>query len=169
MPANTSPDNIVYPVSSDPIAPLNVVFQDLANSVQSAIGGISTGWTTWTPTFTNITIGNGLAAGRYKRIGKTVFFWARLNFGTTTSITGAPTVLLPSTSTNANSVFANVILTDSGVRIYTGGSINTTTSCSIRYSVVISSIVSIAAISSTLPHTWGDSDSIVVQGFYEEA
>jgi len=37
MPANTSPDGIVYPISTDPIAPLNTHFQDLAESVQGAI------------------------------------------------------------------------------------------------------------------------------------
>jgi hypothetical protein len=37
MPASTSPDGIVYPLPTDPIAPLNVVFQDLADSVQDAL------------------------------------------------------------------------------------------------------------------------------------
>lgn len=37
MPANTSPDNIQYPVSTDQVAPLNTVFENLANSVQSAL------------------------------------------------------------------------------------------------------------------------------------
>jgi hypothetical protein len=37
MASSTSPDNIVYPDASDPIAPLNAVFQDLAVSVQEAL------------------------------------------------------------------------------------------------------------------------------------
>ena len=37
MASSTSPDNIVYPDASDPIAPLNAVFQDLAESVQAAL------------------------------------------------------------------------------------------------------------------------------------
>jgi len=37
MASSTSPDNIVYPDASDPIAPLNAVFQDLAESVQEAL------------------------------------------------------------------------------------------------------------------------------------
>lgn len=36
MASTTSPDGIVYPDASDPIAPLNTVFQDLAESVQAA-------------------------------------------------------------------------------------------------------------------------------------
>lgn len=37
MPNTTSPDDIIYPISADPIAPLNAVFQDLAESTQSAL------------------------------------------------------------------------------------------------------------------------------------
>jgi hypothetical protein len=37
MPDFTSPDGIVYPLPSDPIAPLNAVFQDLAESTQTAL------------------------------------------------------------------------------------------------------------------------------------
>jgi len=37
MPASTSPDGIVYPLPTDPVAPLNAVFQDLADSVQDAL------------------------------------------------------------------------------------------------------------------------------------
>jgi hypothetical protein len=37
MASTTSPDSIVYPDASDPVAPLNTVFQDLAESVQAAL------------------------------------------------------------------------------------------------------------------------------------
>jgi len=41
MPGSTSPDNIIYPVPSDPVAPLNAVFQDMAESVQDALTDIN--------------------------------------------------------------------------------------------------------------------------------
>lgn len=37
MPSTTSPSGLVYPLPSDPIAPLNTIFQDLAESVQAAL------------------------------------------------------------------------------------------------------------------------------------
>lgn len=37
MSANTSPDSIVYPVSTDQIAPLETVFANMATSVQNAL------------------------------------------------------------------------------------------------------------------------------------
>lgn len=43
MASTTSPDGIVYPDASDPIAPLNTVFQDLAESVQVALDNFTPG------------------------------------------------------------------------------------------------------------------------------
>lgn len=40
MASTTSPDGIVYPDASDPIAPLNTVFKDLADSVQAAFDNL---------------------------------------------------------------------------------------------------------------------------------
>lgn len=37
MPSSTTPSGIVYPLSTDPIAPLNTVFQDLAETTQAAL------------------------------------------------------------------------------------------------------------------------------------
>jgi len=39
MASATVPSGIVYPDASDPIAPLNTVFQDLAESVEAALTG----------------------------------------------------------------------------------------------------------------------------------
>lgn len=40
MASSTSPSGIVYPDASDPVAPLNTVFKDLADSVQSALDNL---------------------------------------------------------------------------------------------------------------------------------
>ena len=39
MASQTSPSGIVYPDAGDPVAPLNTVFQDLAESVENALTG----------------------------------------------------------------------------------------------------------------------------------
>lgn len=46
MASQTSPSGIVYPDASDPIAPLNTVFKDLADSVEAALTGPAAGATT---------------------------------------------------------------------------------------------------------------------------
>ena len=43
MASTTSPSGIVYPDASDPVAPLNTVFQDLAESVEAALTGPAAG------------------------------------------------------------------------------------------------------------------------------
>lgn len=42
MASSTSPSGIVYPDASDPVAPLNTVFKDLADSVQAALDNLPT-------------------------------------------------------------------------------------------------------------------------------
>jgi hypothetical protein len=57
---------------------------------------VSTGaWISYTPTFTNVTLGNGTITARYNVIGKTLFIRFRLQLGSTSSVTGAPAVSLP--------------------------------------------------------------------------
>ena len=45
-------------------------------------------WQTYTPTWTNLTVGNANNTGRYIQIGKTVHVFVSLEFGSTTSISG---------------------------------------------------------------------------------
>jgi hypothetical protein len=47
---------------------------------------VSGSWVAYTPTLTNITLGNGTLTGRYKQIGKLVFFEVTLTFGSTTTL-----------------------------------------------------------------------------------
>ena len=56
-------------------------------------GGMT--YSDWTPSYGSITVGNGTVVAKYAQSGKfTHMFW-RLDFGSTTSLTGAATVSLP--------------------------------------------------------------------------
>jgi hypothetical protein len=55
-------------------------------------------WTTFTPTISGVTLGNGSKSGFYCQIADTVFFRVILTFGSTTSITGSVDVTLPTTA-----------------------------------------------------------------------
>lgn len=59
----------------------------------STLGGISGttlsgAWSTYTPTFANLTLGNGTTSGRYKQVGKKVTFTAYVTLGSTSSFPG---------------------------------------------------------------------------------
>jgi hypothetical protein len=55
-----------------------------------------TDWTTFTPGFTNLTVGNGQTSGKYRRTGEfTIELRVSFLFGSTTALTGAVGFALP--------------------------------------------------------------------------
>lgn len=132
-------------------------------------------WQTWTPTWTNVTVGNGSVVARYIQQGKTVTLYLRFTLGTTSSISGQPTFTLP---VNANTSFIltnnerlfNVHLEDAGTASYYGRAAFASAS-SIVVQVINTSgtYASASAISSTVPMTWGTADSMSVLATYEAA
>lgn len=79
-------------------------------------------WTTYTPTWTNLTVGNGTQSFRYSKFNKIGFVQGELTFGTGTSITAAnPRFSLPSAWSNPVqplSSYANYL--DNGVADWFG-------------------------------------------------
>lgn len=81
-------------------------------------------WTAYTPTITadggGFSLGNGTISGRYKQLGKTVYFHVKFIYGSTTNPgSGHWNFSLPVTAQNANFTFPAAIL-DSGVAWYGG-------------------------------------------------
>ena len=67
-------------------------------------------WTTYTPTFSGTTLGNGSVSGTYAQIADTVFFRAIFTLGSTSSIAGPVDCSLPvAASTYGTFDFMNVI------------------------------------------------------------
>lgn len=52
-------------------------------------------WTSYTPTYSNLSLGNGTVDAGYYRIGRTVTYRGAITFGSTTSVTGAIQVSVP--------------------------------------------------------------------------
>jgi hypothetical protein len=127
-------------------------------------------WTSYTPTITNLTLGNGVLVAKYKKIGKTVFVEARVVFGSTTSLTGSPIFYLPSNQSLPLNGRANVVILDSGANYFKGMSADVSVNYFYIYAELASgSYVSYASISSTVPMTWTTNDTISISFFYEEA
>lgn len=60
--------------------------------------GSSWAWQSWTPTLTNITLGNGtITYAKYTQIGKLVHYRIRIVVGSTTTATDPPTISVPVT------------------------------------------------------------------------
>lgn len=82
MPGTSPISGWRIPLDSDPAG-------DLALAVRNLVDDIESAWVAYTPTFTNISIGNGVVTARRKYIGKTVLFRVEVTGGATTSATGS--------------------------------------------------------------------------------
>lgn len=137
----------------------------------------STEWTSYTPTITadggGFSLGNGVVSGRYKQIGKTVFFYAKLVYGSTTSPgSGHWNFGLPVTAHSSNFTFSASIL-DSGVAWYggigNGNYTGSTTSFAVNVTSPSASTATWVVVGNGGPFTWGDADNITISGSYEAA
>jgi len=133
-------------------------------------------WSSYTPTFTNTTLGSGSVAGKYKQLGKTVFFRASFTFGAGSAVSGSVTVSLPVTSIavpDTKMPIGQVEYNDSDSSLFHGSVVwTTTTTATLRVDTTIGGVgtyVRQDVTSSTIPFTWASGDEMHVQGMYEAA
>lgn len=135
-----------------------------------------TGWTiqyepaqAWTPTWTNLTVGNGTQTSYYKRSGGIIDIFARFVFGTTSAITGSVSVAAPINALNAYDLDnlharygdASAVSTSPGF-----GSGASTSSVTLFATNAAGTYLASAVLSSLIPFTWAVSDVLLVFGRY---
>lgn len=122
--------------------------------------------TSWSTSWTNVTVGNGTVSSKYTVIQNTLRARVSLVFGTTTSISGIPTITLPSgwvtDIVDGPGPVGGVNFHDTGVQDYYGivRSPSTTTVDFVLLNVA-GTYPTPTAPSATVPHTWGTGDSMV--------
>jgi hypothetical protein len=129
-------------------------------------------WSSWTPTLTNMSIGNGTMTSKYLQLGKLVFFNTLIVFGTTTSVTGDIEISLPVTAVAPGQMpIGHALLYDDSTA--TPYMAQPTLVATTRFRVL--SVVTSGATATTtdttalVPFTWATSDQIRVYGFFEAA
>jgi hypothetical protein len=141
---------------------------DIATALTSA-------WTTWVPTLTALTLGNGTQTARYRRLGSTVDYYWRFLLGSTSAVSAGPppkfTLPVAPAShygTGGTSAFpGGVHLLDSGTAHRQGlVQIDTGSTLQLAY---WEATPTLASITTTTPWTWTTSDAITVWGTYEAA
>lgn len=140
----------------------------------STLGGA---WSSWTPTWTNLTVGNGVETGAYKQVGKTVFFRYKLVFGTTTAITGGdPRVTPPVTVNTAYSRvttgFGHSLYYDAAPNYFPGYcGVAQTDQTKIQPWIynVSGTYSTVSGYTATVPVAFGTGDEIHFNGTYEAA
>lgn len=150
---------------------------DAAITPAKLVSGTGSGWTwqSFTPSWTNITPGNGTNTGSYIQIGKTVFVKTKFKLGSTSSVGSNPTLALPVTSSSSNytadiSVVGDVGVLDAGTAYYRGFiRWSSTTAINPLMLGVTGSLITNTTISSTVPMTWATNDELDLFFCYEAA
>lgn len=125
-------------------------------------------WASWTPTLTNMTLGNGAVLADYAQVGQTVHWFFQFTLGSTSAITGEPAFSPPVTISTAipSLMMGMVFLSDANGADWGGPVQRSGTTLRMRYWDAGSNV---AAISATLPFTWASTDVLTATGFYKVA
>ncbi len=146
------------------------------HAARHALGGddeVIAGWQDWTPSYTNITVGNGTVVARYVQDGKTVHVYFSFTLGSTSSIDGLLSVSLPveasSSVTLIFSTLGQAVFEDAGATYLGHVRLQTSTTWRPAYFGVSGTLISQLPPDTTSPFTWATGDSLECSFTYEAA
>ena len=120
-------------------------------------------WRTWSPSYTNLTIGNGTVVSRFAQDDKTITAHFTFTLGSTSAVGTAPRVSLPVTAASGYTVIRNspglAYFRDDGTADFSGITrIRTTTTAEPMALDASGTHLAIAGLTATVPFTWATSD-----------
>jgi hypothetical protein len=122
-------------------------------------------WTSFTPVWSGLTVGNGTNNGVYSVINKILFVKTRLTFGSTSVMTGFPQLTLPASLTAASTnqqIFGTATSEDTGAASYVGKCYLISTTAVRAYVDAASGAYALLAnITNTVPFTWANTDVLL--------
>jgi hypothetical protein len=145
--------------------------RDLANWGDQ-VPNAETAWTSYTPTFTNITVGNSTLNFKYKQIGKLVVVRASFTLGSTGSMGTNPFFTLPVTSSSYvnNHQFGELMIEDANVKAYFGRfAYRDTTTTQPQVYTANETYLANNGLGATTPFTWATGDFFSGYIIYEAA
>ena len=136
-----------------------------ASDVNTYLMGEGGAWTTFTPTYADLTIGNGVVDAKFARYGRTIHFSINILFGSTTSVTGNIVILgLPVAMRAAEySGGFRGSARDGSAAVYSSihARANSTTAFGLQADASI--------VNATVPFEWASGDRLFMSGTYEGA
>lgn len=130
-------------------------------------------WFNYTPTWTNLTVSGSTVAARFAMHGKTVIFRTKVTLGGGNVPSGSVSFTTPTTIASgysAGTAFGQAYYEDTGTSQTVGKvEYGTTTTAVLIVDVASGTYLSRAALSSTVPHVWANTDIISSVGTYEAA
>lgn len=121
-------------------------------------------WVSFTPSWTNATVGNGTNSGFYMVLGKLIIGHIAFTLGTTSTVGTNPRFAPPVSSVSGNMNGTAPVgwcyLQDTGVTVYSGVLNLDTGGFRINSLDASASDLRIDPVNATNPHTWGSTDII---------
>jgi hypothetical protein len=127
-------------------------------------------WQSWTPIWTNLTVGSGVVISKYQKTGRIVNWRVKFTYGAGSAVGTGPVFTLPFTTASDYIIewpIGKIAMIDNGIKAYNGDvQINSTTQALMRYDDGLGSWVGVTA---TVPFTWASGDYFMASGSYEAA
>jgi hypothetical protein len=161
-----------YPTDTDYVYLGAQAIEALADGIDTSTGTGLLAWTSYTPTFTNFTLGNGtITLAKFKQLGKLVFVKVLVTLGSTSSVSGRIGFTLPVTATadNTDRTIGTAGLLAGGVSSTGFVAIGTTTRADLYALLASGTYVSNTNTSSTIPGTWAAASTFSATFTYEAA
>lgn len=159
--------------SNNSVVTANITDGNITPAKLQSGTGSGWAWTTYSPSLTNLTQGNGTLSARYIQIGKTVFVRIKFTLGNTSAVGTVPSLTLPVTP---NAAYSSQDLVVGWGLCVAGGTqaeipvlITSTTASPYLLSAASTYLGPTANITSTTPGTWTTSDFFHIQFVYEAA
>jgi hypothetical protein len=141
------------------------------NELQDEVTAIETDliktWSAWSPTWTNVTVGDGTVVARYFKLGRMVWFELHFTLGSTSAVSGLASVDLPvdAAGVAAFNVGHGEVIDASGFQY---GAYTRLTAVD-RMAIFVDNGTSAVQLAPLVPFTWTQTDGISLIGFYEAA
>lgn len=123
----------------------------------------------WVPTWTNLTIGNASVTALYNVVNNLCFYFVKVAFGSTTSVTSSVSLSTPVNNSLHSYQNGNVWLRPTGGTIYPSQVTVISNRIYIYASFPVSAggYVRSANMTPTIPATWNTSGQIYLNGMYQ--
>lgn len=131
-------------------------------------------WTTWAPTYANLTIGNGTVVARYIQVGKLIVCYWAFQLGSSSAVGTNPEVLVPVAASSSILFPRNTVgalgIEDVGTAQFQGQvQLTSTTVFGLFVTGVGGTYATKTAITASVPMTWVTTDFMWFSALYEAA
>jgi hypothetical protein len=170
--ATTTPLNgWPVPTSTDYVKDGATAIEALGDAIDTSVGEGLLAWQSYTPTFTNFTLGNGtINRAEYAHLGKLVFLEVVVTLGSTSAVSGRIGVSLPVTAQTAPNLTNATCQLNAGAVSGVGSmALALTTRLDLYAIVATTTTLTNGNISATVPGTWANGSTFSFKTFYEAA